>query len=87
VHGEALPASEKDPVDWDDANKFMMMLKDAGLNPQKSAPTAGSGIRFQSRLRVGIRHLRMPKLVLTFKELREPKKLGCQNEREIKRLK
>jgi len=48
LQGEVVPASETDPEGWTATDKFMVVLKTAGLNATGAAPTAVSGVYFQS---------------------------------------
>ena len=60
LHGEVVPASEKDPEGLSAADKFTGVLESAGLMPPNPVPTAGSEDYILSRWSVGGRSPRMP---------------------------
>ncbi len=84
-----MPASEKDPEDWDATDKFTVMLERAGLNSTElSACCRQRGLcpeqveRWRQASQVA-----NEKPVFTLKEQRELEKLRVKSQREIKRLK
>ncbi len=89
LHGEVVPASEKDPDGWSAADKFMVVLESAGLNAIELSGSCRERGLFPeqvSRWRQAAQHANA-KPVLTMAEQKELEKLRAQDQREIKALK
>ena len=89
LQGEVVPASEKDPDGWSDADKFTVVLETAGLN----ATELSTYCRERGLYPEQVERWRQAsqdaneKPVLTLKEQKELERLRAQDQKEIKRLK
>ena len=89
LQGEVVPLTEKEPEGWSAADKFTVVLEEAGLNSiELSAYCLERGLFPEqvSRWRQAAT-VANQKPVLTLKEQKELEKLRAQDQREIKALK
>ncbi len=89
LHGEVVPASEKEPEGWSDADKFTVVMETAGLNSTELSAYCRERGLFPDqveRWRQAAQDANA-KPVLTKAEQKELERLRAQDQREIKALK
>ena len=87
LHGEVVPASEKDPESWSAADKFTVVVETAGFNATELSSYCRERGLFLEQVDRWRQTAQDANAVLTMAEQKELEKLRAQDQREIKALK